>query len=74
MNSGSRHVQGVDESLIVCIGTRTVALGMCKGVDGLVYLFLGLHTLGLHVCNDIMLAFATSKKQILIVSIFAQRI
>jgi len=37
-------------------------------------LFLGFHTLSLYVHNNIMLAFGTSKKQILIELIFAQRI
>ncbi|CAN6472620.1 unnamed protein product [Victoria cruziana] len=35
-------------------------------------LFLGFHTLGLYVHNDVMLAFGTPKKQILIEPIFAQ--
>ncbi|CAN6446828.1 unnamed protein product [Victoria cruziana] len=35
-------------------------------------LFLGFHTLGLYVHNDVMLAFGTLKKQILIESIFSQ--
>ncbi|KAL4322497.1 hypothetical protein HN51_067621 [Arachis hypogaea] len=35
-------------------------------------LFLGFHTLGLYVYNDVMLAFGTPKKQILIEPIFAQ--
>ncbi|KAK8536065.1 hypothetical protein V6N12_012727 [Hibiscus sabdariffa] len=35
-------------------------------------LFLGFHTLGLYVHNDVMLAFATPEKQILIEPIFAQ--
>ncbi|KAI5677312.1 hypothetical protein M9H77_08262 [Catharanthus roseus] len=35
-------------------------------------LFLGFHTLGLYVHNDVMLAFGTSEKQILIEPIFAQ--
>ncbi|CAN6459328.1 unnamed protein product [Victoria cruziana] len=35
-------------------------------------LFLGFHTLGLYVHNDIMLAFGTPEKQILIKPIFAQ--
>jgi photosystem I P700 chlorophyll a apoprotein A2 len=37
-----------------------------------VSLFLGFHTLGLYVHNDIMPAFGTPKKQILIEPIFAQ--
>ncbi|GJV50241.1 photosystem I P700 apoprotein A2 [Tanacetum coccineum] len=35
-------------------------------------LFLGFHTLGLYVHNDVMLAFGTPEKQILIEPIFAQ--
>ncbi|XLT88246.1 hypothetical protein HN873_009999 [Arachis hypogaea] len=35
-------------------------------------LFLGFHTLGLYVHNDVMLAFGTPEKQILIKPIFAQ--
>uniref|UniRef100_A0A453LIE0 NADH-quinone oxidoreductase subunit D domain-containing protein n=1 Tax=Aegilops tauschii subsp. strangulata TaxID=200361 RepID=A0A453LIE0_AEGTS len=35
-------------------------------------LFLGFHTLGLYVDNDVMLAFGTPEKQILIEPIFAQ--
>ncbi|MBA0799973.1 hypothetical protein Gohar_010450, partial [Gossypium harknessii] len=35
-------------------------------------LFLGFHILGLYVHNDVMLAFGTSEKQILIQPIFAQ--
>ncbi|TYI43378.1 hypothetical protein ES332_A01G165500v1 [Gossypium tomentosum] len=35
-------------------------------------LFLGFHTLGLYVYNDVMLAFGTPEKQILIEPIFAQ--
>ncbi|KAE9591178.1 putative photosystem I [Lupinus albus] len=35
-------------------------------------LFLGFHTLGLYVHNDVMLAFGTREKQILIEPIFAQ--
>jgi photosystem I P700 chlorophyll a apoprotein A2 len=35
-------------------------------------LFLGFHTLGLYVHNDVMHAFGTLEKQILIESIFAQ--
>ncbi|KAJ4977346.1 hypothetical protein NE237_002452 [Protea cynaroides] len=37
-----------------------------------VSLFLGFHTLGLYVHNDVMLAFGTPEKQILIEPIFAQ--
>lgn len=37
-----------------------------------VCLFLGFHTLGLYVHNDVMLAFGTPEKQILIEPIFAQ--
>ena len=39
-----------------------------------VCLFLGFHTLGLYVHNDVMLAFETPEKQILIEPIFAQYI
>ena len=39
-----------------------------------VSLFLGFHTLGLYVHNDVMLAFETPEKQILIEPIFAQYI
>lgn len=35
-------------------------------------LFLGFHTLGFYVHNDVMLAFGTPEKQILIEPIFAQ--
>uniref|UniRef100_A0A453SG27 ATPase F1/V1/A1 complex alpha/beta subunit N-terminal domain-containing protein n=1 Tax=Aegilops tauschii subsp. strangulata TaxID=200361 RepID=A0A453SG27_AEGTS len=35
-------------------------------------LFLGFHTLGIYVHNDVMLAFGTPEKQILIEPIFAQ--
>ena len=35
-------------------------------------LFLGFHTLGLYVHNDVMLAFGTPEKQILIEPVFAQ--
>ena len=37
-----------------------------------VTLFLGFHTLGLYVHNDVMLAFGTPEKQILIEPVFAQ--
>lgn len=37
-----------------------------------VSLFLGFHTLGLYVHNDVMLAFGTPEKQILIEPVFAQ--
>jgi photosystem I P700 chlorophyll a apoprotein A2 len=37
-----------------------------------VTLFLGFHTLGLYVYNDVMLAFGTPEKQILIEPVFAQ--
>ncbi|KAL2930975.1 hypothetical protein RDABS01_036385 [Bienertia sinuspersici] len=40
--------------------------------DNLGQPFLGFHTLGLYVHNDVMLAFGTPKKQILIEPIFAQ--
>nr|YP_009664124.1 photosystem I P700 apoprotein A2 [Cuscuta costaricensis]QCW07760.1 photosystem I P700 apoprotein A2 [Cuscuta costaricensis] len=39
-----------------------------------VSLFLGFHTLGLYIHNDVMLAFGTPEKQILIEPIFAQLI
>lgn len=37
-----------------------------------VSLFLGFHTLGLYVHNDVMQAFGTPEKQILIEPVFAQ--
>ena len=39
-----------------------------------VSLFLGFHTLGLYVHNDVMQAFGTPEKQILIEPVFAQYI
>ncbi|PHT30265.1 hypothetical protein CQW23_30154 [Capsicum baccatum] len=55
--------------------TRRGALGPMKIAYFGVYkwcLFLGFHTLGLYVHNDVMLAFGTPEKQILIEPIFAQ--
>ncbi|MBC6436004.1 hypothetical protein FM036_43715, partial [Nostoc sp. HG1] len=37
-----------------------------------VSLFLGFHTLGLYVHNDVVVAFGTPEKQILIEPVFAQ--
>ncbi|KAK6771480.1 hypothetical protein RDI58_031276 [Solanum bulbocastanum] len=55
--------------------TRGGALGPVNIAYSGVYqwcLFLGFHTLGLYVHNDVMLAFGTPEKQILIEPIFAQ--
>uniref|UniRef100_A0A1Y3BTX2 photosystem I n=1 Tax=Helianthus annuus TaxID=4232 RepID=A0A1Y3BTX2_HELAN len=52
--------------------TTQAALYTHHNTSQLASLFLGFHTLGLYVHNDVMLAFGTPEKQILIEPIFAQ--
>jgi photosystem I P700 chlorophyll a apoprotein A2 len=64
LNDNGRNVLGL------FLSNREVIISHLSWVS----LFLGFHTLGLYVHNDVMLAFETPEKQILIEPIFAQYI